>query len=124
MEKPRLKLDFQKTFLIGFGFFGTSVMWKLYNDYVPIFLQAGNPLFESTTKTSGFGLGPGLTGFIMTLDNIVALFLLPLIGLWSDRIWAPKLGGASQAFHRHSRADFDHCLYPYPFRRAPDSAGT
>ena len=98
MEKPRLKLDFQKTFLIGFGFFGTSVMWKLYNDYVPIFLQAGNPLFESTTKTSGFGLGPGLTGFIMTLDNIVALFLLPLIGLWSDRIWAPKLGGRRKPF--------------------------
>ncbi len=98
MEKPRLKLDFQKTFLIGFGFFGTSVMWKLYNDYVPIFLQAGNPLFESTTKTAGFGLGPGLTGFIMTLDNIVALFLLPLIGLWSDRIWAPKLGGRRKPF--------------------------
>ncbi|MBN1920538.1 MAG: MFS transporter [Anaerolineae bacterium] len=98
MEKPRLKLDFKKTFLIGFGFFGTSVMWKLYNDYVPIFLQAGNPLFESSTKTSGFGLGPGLTGFIMTLDNIVALFLLPLIGLWSDRIWAPKLGGRRRPF--------------------------
>ncbi|MDX9956248.1 MAG: MFS transporter [Anaerolineae bacterium] len=98
MEKPRLKLDFQKTFLIGFGFFGTSVMWKLYNDYVPIFLQAGNPLFESATKTAGFGLGPGLTGFIMTLDNIVALFLLPLIGLWSDRIWAPKLGGRRRPF--------------------------
>ncbi len=98
MEKPRLKLDFQKTFLIGFGFFGTSVMWKLYNDYVPIFLQAGNPLFESTTKTAGFGLGPGWTGFIMTLDNIVALFLLPLIGLWSDRIWAPKLGGRRKPF--------------------------
>ena len=98
MEKPRPKLDFQKTFLIGFGFFGISVMWKLYNDYVPIFLQAGNPLFAGTTKTSGFGLGPGLTGFIMTLDNIVALFLLPLIGLWSDRVWSPKLGGRRKPF--------------------------
>ncbi|HOV47113.1 MAG TPA: MFS transporter [Anaerolineae bacterium] len=98
MEKPRPKLDFQKTFLIGFGFFGISVMWKLYNDYVPIFLQAGNPLFAGTAKTSGFGLGPGLTGLIMTLDNIVALFLLPLIGLWSDRIWLPKLGGRRKPF--------------------------
>jgi len=66
MEKPRPKLDFQKTFLIGFGFFGISVMWKLYNDYVPIFLQAGNPLFEGTTKTSGFGLGPGERGPVPT----------------------------------------------------------
>jgi MFS family permease len=93
-----LKLNFKGTFLIGFGFFGTSVMWKLYNDYVPIFLQAGNPLFETSTRTGGFGLGPGMTGFIMTLDNIVALFLLPLIGLWSDRIWKPKLGGRRRPF--------------------------
>ncbi len=94
------KLDYKATFLIGLGFFGTSVMWKLYNDYVPIFLQSGNPLFDlgTTARVNGFGLGPGLTGFIMTLDNIVALFLLPLIGLWSDRIWAPKLGGRRKPF--------------------------
>jgi MFS family permease len=97
---PNLKLDYKKTLLIGFGFFGTSVMWKLYNDYVPIFLQAGNPLFDAglATRANGFGLGPGLTGFIMTVDNIVALFLLPLIGLWSDRIWLPKLGGRRKPF--------------------------
>ncbi len=87
MENHPQKLDYGKTFLIGFGFFGISVMWKLYNDYVPIFLQAGNPAFETATLTSGFGFGTGLTGVIMTLDNVVALFLLPLIGMWSDRIW-------------------------------------
>jgi maltose/moltooligosaccharide transporter len=97
-NQPKLKLDYRRTLLIGFGFFGTSVMWKLYNDYVPIFLQAGNPLFETSTRTGGFGLGPGLTGFIMTLDNIVALFLLPLIGIWSDRVWRPKLGGRRKPF--------------------------
>ena len=86
------KLDFGKTFLIGFGFFGLSVMWKLYNDYVPIFLQAGNPAFETATRANGFGLGATWTGFIMTLDNIVALFLLPLVGMWSDRIWVKRLG--------------------------------
>ncbi|MBN1877640.1 MAG: MFS transporter [Anaerolineae bacterium] len=95
MEKHSsdFKLDYKKTFLIGFGFFGLSVMWKLYNDYVPIFLQAGNPVFDAdlATRTNGFGLGAALTGFIMTLDNIVALFLLPLIGIWSDRVWT-KLG--------------------------------
>lgn len=101
MEKQQqLKLDIFKTLLIGFGFFGTSVMWKLYNDYVPIFLQAGNPGFDVNlaTRVNGFGLGPGWTGIIMTLDNVVALFLLPIIGLWSDRIWAPKLGGRRKPF--------------------------
>ena len=86
------KLNYGKTFLIGFGFFGLSVMWKLYNDYVPIFLQAGNPGFEMATRANGFGLGATWTGFIMTLDNIIALFLLPLIGMWSDRIWVKRLG--------------------------------
>jgi MFS family permease len=86
------KLDFGKTFLIGFGFFGLSVMWKLYNDYVPIFLQAGSPGFETAARANGFGLGATWTGFIMTLDNIVALFLLPLIGVWSDRLWVKRLG--------------------------------
>ncbi len=95
-----MRLDYKRTLLIGFGFFGTSVMWKVYNDYVPIFLQAGNTLFQgnANAQANGFGLGPGLTGLIMTLDNIVALFLLPLIGMWSDRIWNPKLGGRRKPF--------------------------
>ena len=54
-------LDYKKTFLIGFGFFGTSVMWALYNTYVPIFLQAGNPAFDAklAVQTMGFGLTAG-----------------------------------------------------------------
>jgi MFS family permease len=78
------KLDYKKTLLIGFGFI--SVMWTLYNAYVPIYLQAGSPTFDAPGEV-GFGLGAGLTGVIMTLDNIAAFFLLPLIGVWSDRIW-------------------------------------
>ena len=62
------RLDYRKTFLIGFGFFSTSVMWAVYNTYVPIYLQAGGPGFEASTF--GFGLSATLTGFIMTLDNI------------------------------------------------------
>jgi len=81
-----MKLDYKKTFLIGFGFFGISVMWTLYNAYVPIYLQTGSPTFNAPGEV-GFGLGAGMTGVIMTLDNIAAFFLLPLIGLWSDRVW-------------------------------------
>jgi len=79
----RQKLDYGKTFLIGFGFFGTSIMWALYNTYVPIFLQAGHPDFAA--QTAGFGLGALATGFIMTLDNIAAFFIQPIMGAFSDR---------------------------------------
>jgi maltose/moltooligosaccharide transporter len=87
-EPPKLNWGF--TFLIGFGFFGVSVLWTLYNAYIPIYLQAGNPKFEAPGEV-GFGFEPGLTGFIMTLDNIAAFVLIPLIGAWSDRVWT-RLG--------------------------------
>ncbi|MBN1260121.1 MAG: MFS transporter [Anaerolineae bacterium] len=90
--KPRL--DVKQTLLIGLGLFGLNMMWKLYNDYVPIFLQAGNSLFDAglAVKTTGFGLGAALTGLIMTLDNAAGLLLMPVIGLWSDRVWVRRLG--------------------------------
>jgi len=79
-------LNYRRTFLIGFGFFGISILWSLYNAYVPIYLQAGHPSFEAQGEI-GFGLRQGLTGVIMTLDNVAAFILLPVIGIWSDRIW-------------------------------------
>ena len=80
------RLDYKKTFLLGFGFLGISVLWLLYNTYVPVFLQAGNPDLEAQGATTvGFGLSATLAGFIMTLDNIAAFFIQPLIGVLSDR---------------------------------------
>jgi hypothetical protein len=37
MQGERLQTG--RTFLLGFGFFGVSVIWALYNAYVPIFLK-------------------------------------------------------------------------------------
>jgi maltose/moltooligosaccharide transporter len=71
------RLNYGKTFLLGFGFFGVSVIWGVYNAFVPIFL-AGK-----------FGLSPALIGFFMTLDNIAALFIQPPVGAWSDRLRTP-----------------------------------
>jgi maltose/moltooligosaccharide transporter len=81
------RLDYKKTFLLGFGFLGVSLLWVLYNSYVPIFLQAGNPAFaqKEGAITAGFGLSAALAGFIMTLDNIAAFFIQPLVGVVSDR---------------------------------------
>lgn len=72
-----MKLNYGKTFLLGFGFFGVSVIWGVYNAFVPIFLS------------EKFGLEPALIGFFMTLDNIAALFIQPPVGAWSDRLRTP-----------------------------------
>lgn len=68
------RLNYGKTFLLGFGFFGVSVIWGVYNAFVPIFLS------------EKFGLAPAFVGFFMTLDNIAALFIQPPVGAWSDRV--------------------------------------
>ncbi len=84
-----MKLDWKKTFLIGFGFLGIMVIWQIYNAFVPIFLQTGNPGFNSSRDVLGFGLNATTTGAIMGIDNLAAIFILPLIGIWSDRIRTP-----------------------------------
>jgi Na+/melibiose symporter-like transporter len=71
------RLNYRKTFLLGFGFFGVSVIWMVYNTFVPLFLA------------NKFGLDPRWIGFFMTLDNIAALFILPPVGAWSDRLRTP-----------------------------------
>ena len=84
-----MNLDWKKTFLIGFGFLGIMVIWQLYNAFVPLFLQAGRPGFTSSLTVRGFGLNATTTGAIMGIDNLAAIFILPVIGYWSDRIKTP-----------------------------------
>jgi len=82
-----MKLDYKKAFLIGFGLFSAQLAWVIYNTYVPIFLQAGNPAFNASqaATTFGFGLNATMTGIIMTLDNIAGFLIQPLMGPISDR---------------------------------------
>ncbi len=81
-----MQFSYLRLILLGFGFLGISLLWGIYNAYVPIFLQAGRPDFSATAGVTGFGLGTTLTGVIMTLDNLAALFILPYVGAWSDRL--------------------------------------
>ncbi|MFN6991527.1 MAG: SLC45 family MFS transporter [Fervidobacterium sp.] len=64
--------SFKNLLLLGFGFFGISLVWPLYNSYVPIFLK-------------DFKLSSTAVGFVMTIDNIFAIFMLPIIGVLSDQ---------------------------------------
>jgi len=82
------KMNYGQVFLLGFGFLGISLLWAVYNAYVPIFLQAGNPNLASKGNAfaiSGFGLSALATGFVMSLDNIAAVFIQPWIGVKSDK---------------------------------------
>lgn len=75
----------KRALLLGFGLFGAQFMWMVYNTYMPIFLQAGNPRFNGAHAVMGFGFSATMAGFIMTLDNLAALFIQPLMGPVSDR---------------------------------------
>lgn len=68
------RINWGKLFLIGFGFFGVSVLWSLYNTYVPLILDGK------------FGLDSVAIGFIMVMDNVAAFLLQPSIGVWSDNV--------------------------------------
>lgn len=73
----KTKFNYGKIFLLGFGFFGVSVIWGTYNAFVPIFLS------------EKFGLSALMIGFFMTLDNIAALLIQPPVGAWSDKLRTP-----------------------------------
>ena len=82
------RLNYGKTFLLGFGFFGISILWPIFNQWVPLILQVGNPEFKSSVANFvGFGLGPALAMFIMTWDNIINIFVQPWVGNRSDHTW-------------------------------------
>ncbi|MEA4890883.1 MAG: SLC45 family MFS transporter [Clostridiaceae bacterium] len=67
------RLNYRKTFLIGFGFFASSLAWSIYNAFVPVLLK--ERYLEDAT----------IIGFIMTIDNVFGVIFQPLIGQLSDR---------------------------------------
>ena len=75
-----MKLNYKRTFLVGFAFLSICAFWQMYDAIVPLIL------------TGTFKLNESVSGFIMSLDNIVALFLLPIFGSISDKIKPTKLG--------------------------------
>ena len=68
------KLNVKRTILVGFAFFLISAFWQSYDKIVPIIL------------TYRFDMPQWLSGIIMSLDNVFAVFMLPLFGALSDKI--------------------------------------
>lgn len=69
-----MKLNYKRTFFIGFAFLAISSFWQMYDNIIPLILQ------------NTFGIGETVTGAIMAADNVLALFLLPVFGAISDRV--------------------------------------
>lgn len=68
-----MKLNYKRTTIVGFAFFSICAFWQLYDSIVPLILK------------NTFEIGDTVAGIIMALDNILALFMLPLFGALSDR---------------------------------------
>lgn len=69
-----MKLNYKRTILIGFAFLSISAFWQMYDNIIPLILK------------NSFELKETMTGMIMGIDNILALFLLPLFGALSDKV--------------------------------------
>ncbi|MCT4663161.1 MAG: MFS transporter [Tissierellales bacterium] len=67
-----MKLNYKKTLTLGMGFFAIALVWQIYNFYVPLFLAEYIP--NSMTMVNG----------IMTMDNVLAVTMIPIIGSLSD----------------------------------------
>ncbi len=68
-----MKLNTRRTLCVGFAFFLICAFWQAYDTIIPKIL------------TDKFGMPQSVSGVVMALDNVLALFLLPLFGALSDR---------------------------------------
>ena len=72
-----MKLNYKRTFLVGLAFLSISAFWQMYDSIVPLILQ------------NTFHLNESLIGGLMAIDNVLAVFLLPIIGTLSDKVDTP-----------------------------------
>lgn len=68
-----MKLNYKRTVLVGMAFFLISAFWQAYDAIIPLIL------------TNHFGLPQSVSGAVMSFDNILAVFMLPIFGAISDK---------------------------------------
>ena len=69
-----MKLNYRRTFFVGLAFLSISAFWQMYDNIIPLILQ------------NTFHLNETIIGAIMAMDNVLAVFLLPIIGTMSDKV--------------------------------------
>ena len=68
-----MKLNTKRTILVGMAFLSICTFWQMYDAVIPLILK------------NTFHVGDTNSGMIMALDNVLALFMLPLFGNLSDK---------------------------------------
>ncbi|MBR5322717.1 MAG: MFS transporter [Clostridia bacterium] len=68
-----MKLNYKRTLLVGMAFFLILAFWQAYDAIIPLIL------------TNHFGLTQAASGAVMSIDNVLAVFMLPIFGAVSDR---------------------------------------
>lgn len=72
-----MKLNYKRTFFVGLAFLSISAFWQMYDNIISLILQ------------NTFHLNESIIGAIMAIDNVLAVFLLPIIGTLSDKVDTP-----------------------------------
>ncbi len=78
-----------QTIYIGFGFLSAMIAWSYYNFKIPIILNGIKLSTGIYARVGLLGTEPVMElvgGFLMTLDNIIAILLQPWFGSMSDRL--------------------------------------
>lgn len=69
-----MKLNTKRTILVGLAFLSISAFWQLYDSIIPLVLK------------NTFHISDTISGGIMAMDNVLALFMLPFFGSLSDKV--------------------------------------
>ena len=85
-QLPPLKLNYKRTFLIGFAFFGILLLWQVYDSWCSPMLTE---LFQEALGADNPEEVQYLVGMVMALDNLAALIMLPIFGRLSDKTKTP-----------------------------------
>ena len=73
MFEQENSIQLRKIPILALGFASVTLSWSLFNLAVPVILE------------DDYNISLFLVGFIMTWDNIIAFFIQPAIGSYSDR---------------------------------------
>lgn len=68
-----MKLNYKRTFFVGLAFMSICSFWQLYDNIIPLILK------------NTFNISDTIAGALMAADNVLALFMLPLFGMLSDK---------------------------------------
>jgi len=68
-----MKLNYKRTFFVGLAFMSICSFWSLYDNIIPLILK------------NTFNISDTIAGALMAADNVLALFMLPLFGMLSDK---------------------------------------